>query len=87
MPKVNLGATKKLSPAEVNCRVIRSAMARVGIYRDKDVASQIGMSPSYFSTKLKEGGWKIEELQRLAVVLAFTADDAAALLGVKKAAG
>ena len=86
MPKVNLKG-KNPSPAEINRRVIRAAMARAGIDFDKDVARQIGMSPSYFSTKLNEGGWKIEELQRLAVILPFTVEDAVALMGIKKAAG
>ena len=85
MPKVKLGIPSPKQQRETFNRIIAIAMAYAGVRTQAALGVMLGMSRATLSKRMNHGGWSYEEVCRLVRVLKLSADDAAALLGVKAA--
>lgn len=83
MPRVNLCRDPDKERREATRRIIRRGMADQGYRYDKDLAARAGISTAAFSRKMRDCSWSLDELSDLCKILRLTAEDAAAMLGVK----
>ncbi|MEA4919341.1 MAG: hypothetical protein VB078_00235 [Clostridiaceae bacterium] len=83
MPRVNLGVSPDRRQAAQIRKIIRTNMAKMDIRHDSQVAESAGMLPPLFCKRLKAGGWRVQELIKIAKYLRFSAEDAAAVLGLR----
>lgn len=75
MPKTKLDRLT-LSPAQVRCRIIRSAASRAGFFRDRDVAEILGISQSCLSNRYSGiRPWTIDEIAVMERRLEMTNDE------------
>jgi hypothetical protein len=76
MPRTKLDRRAASSPADVRARLLRTAAARLGLNRDKDLAQIIGFSAPAICGKLRGSRpWSVEDLCALAVQLRMTDDE------------
>lgn len=77
MPRTKLDRLK-ISQAEKEARIIKAAMARNGLFKDKDLAQKIGTDPGYLSHGFKKG-FSDRMKKRMHKVLRFTDEEKEAL--------
>ena len=77
MPRVKLSRLT-ISQAEKETRIIKAAMARNGLFKDKDLAEKIGTDPGYLSHGFKKG-FSDQMKKRMHKVLRFTDEEKEAL--------
>ena len=77
MPRTKLDRLT-ISQAEKETRIIKAAMARNGLFKDKDLAEKIGTDPGYLSHGFKKG-FSDQMKKRMHKVLRFTAEEKEAL--------
>lgn len=82
MSRVNLGRQPP-TPGETAEQIISTLMARRGIRTRKELAVKAGMDEQAFRLRMRTGGWRLEELVKVARALRMSKEDTAALLGVK----
>ena len=62
MPKTKMDKAR-LSKQDIRSRIIRAAAARAGLYRDKDLASLLGLNPSGMCNRLAgRSPWFVDEI-------------------------
>ena len=83
MPRVKLGRDADAERRTATKGIIRMAMNRQGIWTQRECAARLGKSQPWFSQRLKDNSWKLEDMVLLSRVLKFTPEEAAAILGVK----
>ena len=77
MPRTKLDRLT-ISQAEKETRIIKAAMARNGLFKDKDLAEKIGTAPGYLSHGFKKG-FSDQMKKRMHKVLRFTDEEKEAL--------
>lgn len=77
MPRTKLDRLT-ISQAEKETRIIKAAMARNGLFKDKDLAEKIGTDPGYLSHGFKKG-FSDQMKKRMHKVLRFTEEEKEAL--------
>ena len=77
MPRTKLDRMT-VSKAQIETRIIKAAMARNGLFHDKDLAEKIGTDPGYLSHGFKKG-FSDQMKKRMHNVLRFTAEEREAL--------
>lgn len=77
MPRTKLDRLT-ISQAEKETRIIKAAMARNGLFKDKDLAEKIGTDPGYLSHGFKKG-FSDQMKKRMHKVLRFTDEEKEAL--------
>lgn len=77
MPRTKLDRLT-ISQAEKETRIIKAAMARNGLFKDKDLAEKIGTDPGYLSHGFKKG-FSDQMKKRMHKVLRFDAEEREAL--------
>lgn len=73
MPRTKLDR-RTLSRAEIETRIIKAAMARNGLFKNKDLAAKIGTDPGYLSHGFKKG-FSDQMKKRMHKVLRFTEEE------------
>lgn len=86
MPRTKLDVMTPERQREIVNKVIRHAMVEKGINTPEELACRVSMSGSTVRRRFKDGGWTIEELQRIADKLSLSAADAGKMLGIKTVA-
>lgn len=77
MPRTKLDRLT-ISQAEKETRIIKAAMARNGLFKDKELAEKIGTDPGYLSHGFKKG-FSDQMKKRMHKVLRFTDEEKEAL--------
>ena len=77
MPRTKLDKIA-ISRAELDTRIIKAAMARSGIYHNKELAQKINAAPESLSRGFKKG-FSGEMKRRMHKVLKFTPEEREAL--------
>jgi hypothetical protein len=77
MPRTKLDRLT-ISQAEKETRIIKAAMARNGLFKNKDLAEKIGTDPGYLSHGFKKG-FSDQMKKRMHKVLRFTDEEKEAL--------
>lgn len=77
MPRTKLERLT-ISKTEIETRIIKAAMARNGLFHNKDLAAKIGTDPGYLSHGFKKG-FSDQMKKRMHKVLRFTAEEREAL--------
>ena len=77
MPRTKLDRLT-ISQAEKETRIIKAAMARNGLFKNKDLAEKIGTDPGYLSHGFKKG-FSDQMKKRMHKVLRFTEEEKEAL--------
>lgn len=86
MPRVKLGAPSPAQQRQRMNKLIRSAMVQRDICDCTALAAAIGMDPQAVRRRMRQGGWKVEELWQLVRVLQLTAEQAGLMLGGRQSA-
>ena len=84
MPRVNIGTPTPAQQRAVMNKIIKKAMVDCDIDDYTDLGLQMGMSRQAVSRRMKDGGWKDEELWRLVRVLKLDVSQVARMMGVKE---
>ena len=77
MPRTKLDRLT-ISQADKETRIIKAAMARNGLFKNKDLAEKIGTDPGYLSHGFKKG-FSDQMKKRMHKVLRFTDEEKEAL--------
>ena len=77
MPRTKLDRMT-ISKAEIETRIIKAAMARNGLFHNKELAEKIGTDPGYLSHGFKKG-FSDQMKKRMHKVLRFTDEEKEAL--------
>ena len=77
MPRTKLERLT-VSKVEIETRIIKAAMARNGIFKNKDLAAKIKTDPGYLSNGFKKG-FSDQMKKRMHKVLRFTEEEREAL--------
>ena len=83
MPRVKLGRDPKQVHNASVAKIIPHPMTERDIPSQTVLAQRTGIQRQTLGRRLRTGGWELDELMALDKVLRFSAEDAAAIIGVR----
>lgn len=84
MPKVKLGRDPGQEHTADIAKIIKHHMTDWDIATQTALAERTGIPRQTLGRRMRRGGWELDELMALDKVLRFTAEDAAAIMGVRR---
>lgn len=85
MPRTKLDMLTPERQREITNKTLRHYMVEKEIRTPSNLAPLVGITPRTMRRRFDEGGWTIEELQKLVRFFGITAEDAGKILGCKTA--